>query len=171
MMITHALRAALEAVLSDVRAVTPAGGGDINEAARVETQDARYFVKWNSQARPRMFEAEARGLNLLASAKALRIPRVVAVIEQPAALVLEWIDLGSNKAAAPKRWAAVWLNSTDRQRRRTASITTTSSARLLSTILPHDHGSSSIAISGWAHKASGAAQRHLHSIGHGGSIR
>jgi fructosamine-3-kinase len=88
-MITNALRAALEAALSNVRAVTPVGGGDINEAARVETQDARYFVKWNHHPHPRMFEVEARGLNLLASATALRTPRVVAVIEQPAALVLD----------------------------------------------------------------------------------
>ena len=47
-----------------------------------------------------MFEVEARGLNLLAAANALRIPRVIAVIDQPPALVLEWIDLGSNKSAA-----------------------------------------------------------------------
>lgn len=99
-MISNDLRSALEATLGNVRAVTPAGGGDINEAAQVETWDARYFVKWNFQPRPRMFEAEARGLNLLATAAALRIPRVIAVIEQPAALVLEWIDLGSNKSAA-----------------------------------------------------------------------
>src|SRR5512136_410578 len=99
-MVPGDLRSALETTIGAIRSVTPVGGGDINEAARVETPDARYFVKWNPQSRPRMFEAEALGLNLLASARALRIPRVVAVIDQPAALVLEWIDLGSNKAAA-----------------------------------------------------------------------
>jgi fructosamine-3-kinase len=99
-MIPGDLRSALETSLGAIRSITPVGGGDINEAARVETPDARYFVKWNLHPRPRMFEAEARGLNLLAAAAALRVPRVIAVLDQPAALVLEWIDLGSNKTAA-----------------------------------------------------------------------
>ena len=99
-MIPGDLRSALETSIGAIRSITPVGGGDINAAARVETPDARYFVKWNFHPRPRMFEAEARGLNLLAAAAALRVPRVVAVIDQPAALVLDWIDLGSNKSAA-----------------------------------------------------------------------
>ncbi len=94
------LRSALETSVGALRSITSVGGGDINSAARVETLDARYFVKWNPQSRPHMFETEARGLNLLAAAEALRVPRVVAVIDQPSALVLEWIDLGSNKLAA-----------------------------------------------------------------------
>jgi fructosamine-3-kinase len=73
-MIGDDLRAALEASVGSIRSITPVVGGDINEAAR--------------------------GLNLLAAASALRIPRVIAVIDQPAALVLDWIDLGSNKSAA-----------------------------------------------------------------------
>jgi fructosamine-3-kinase len=99
-MISNDLRSALEASVGSIRSITSVGGGDINEAARVETAIGRYFVKWNSRPRPRMFQAEARGLNLLAAANALRIPRVIAAIDQPAALVLEWIDLGSNKSAA-----------------------------------------------------------------------
>ena len=99
-MIPNDLRLALAGRLGVLRSITPVGGGDINEAARVETQDARYFVKWSFRPRPRLFEVEARGLNLLAGAGALHIPRVIAVIDQPAALVLEWIDLGANKMAA-----------------------------------------------------------------------
>jgi fructosamine-3-kinase len=94
------LRSALERALGNISSITAVGGGDINEAARVETNDASYFVKWNSRARARLFEVEARGLKLLAEAKALRVPHVVALVEQPPALVLEWIDLGSNKLAA-----------------------------------------------------------------------
>jgi fructosamine-3-kinase len=100
MMMSHDLRAALEASVGPIRSITPVGGGDINEAARIETADARYFVKWNYRPRPRMFEVEARGLELLAAAHALRTPNVIAAIEQPAALILEWIDLGSDKSAA-----------------------------------------------------------------------
>jgi fructosamine-3-kinase len=99
-MIPGELRSALETSIGPIRSITPVGGGDINAAARVETQEARYFVKWNAHPRPRMFEVEARGLNLLACVTALRVPRVIAVIDQPAALVLDWIDLGANKSAA-----------------------------------------------------------------------
>ncbi len=99
-MIPGDLQAALEANFGALRSITPVSGGDINSAVRIETSDARYFVKWNARPRPRMFEMEARGLQLLAMTQALRLPRVVAVLDQPAALVLEWIDLGSNKQAA-----------------------------------------------------------------------
>ncbi len=99
-MITAALRAALETELGHIRDITPVGGGDINEAACVAAVSARYFVKWNYHPRPHMFSAEARGLRLLAGARALRGPQVIAVIEQPPALVLEWIDLGANKPIA-----------------------------------------------------------------------
>ncbi len=99
-MITAALRAALETELGRIRDITPVGGGDINEAACVATASARYFVKWNYHPRPHMFSAEARGLRLLAGARALRVPQVIAVIEQPPALVLEWIDLGANQPIA-----------------------------------------------------------------------
>jgi fructosamine-3-kinase len=99
-MIPGDLRSALEARVGPIRSITPVGGGDINAAARVETAEAQYFVKWNERPRPRMFQAEARGLKLLAAAHAVRLPRVIAVIDQPAALVLEWIDLGANKTLA-----------------------------------------------------------------------
>ncbi len=99
-MISTELRAALEKEVGAIRALTPVGGGDINEAARLETANARYFVKWNRQPRSRLFEGEARGLRLLAEAQALRVPRVVALIDQPPALVLEWIDIGANKTEA-----------------------------------------------------------------------
>jgi fructosamine-3-kinase len=99
-MTPSALRASLENLLGPIRAFTPVSGGDINTAGRVETAQASYFVKWNATAVPHMFEAEARGLQLLAAANALRIPRVIAMIDQPPALVLEWIDIGSNKHAA-----------------------------------------------------------------------
>src|SRR5512141_1228856 len=99
-MIPDNLRSALEANLGVLRSILPVGGGDINAAARIATSGARYFVKWNSQPPPRLFETEARGLNLLGAAAALRVPRVIAVIDRPAALVLEWIDLGSNPLAA-----------------------------------------------------------------------
>ena len=107
MMTTDVLRPALSDALISIGDATPIrsldriGGGDINEAARLVTDRDRYFVKWNPRhLRPRMFEVEARGLRLLASANAVRVPRVVAVVDQPPALVLEWIDSRGSKSDA-----------------------------------------------------------------------
>ncbi len=99
-----ALRAALAQALAgwgddtSIRAIDRVGGGDINQAARVTTGRSRYFVKWNPRPLPRLFEAEARGLRLLTSARAVRVPEVVALVEQPPALVLEWIEAHGSKA-------------------------------------------------------------------------
>ncbi|HZY43246.1 MAG TPA: fructosamine kinase family protein, partial [Anaerolineae bacterium] len=99
-MIPDNLRIEIAKRLGTLKAITPVSGGDINQAARIETDRAAYFVKWNLQPLPRMFEVEARGLQLLADARAVRIPQVIAVIDEPPALVLEWIDQGHNKSDA-----------------------------------------------------------------------
>ena len=99
-MIPRELSTALTKQLGELRSAMPVGGGDINEAARIETEHATYLVKWNFRPRPRMFEVEARGLKLLAEAKALRVPQVIVLIDQPPALVLEWIEAGSNKSSS-----------------------------------------------------------------------
>lgn len=53
-------------------------GGDINEAACLQTDKGDFFVKWNNARRyPGMFEAEAKGLALLKEAAELYIPPVV----------------------------------------------------------------------------------------------
>jgi fructosamine-3-kinase len=83
---------------SPIRAIDRVGGGDINQAACIATGRSRYFVKWNPRPLPRLFEVEARGLRLLKSARAVRVPEVVALVEQPPALVLEWIDTHGSKA-------------------------------------------------------------------------
>lgn len=73
-------------------------GGDINEAWRLETDDGPVFVKAHATAGLAAFETEAAGLEWLADAKTLRLPRVLAlgvVGDGPAAfLVLEWIESG-----------------------------------------------------------------------------
>jgi len=99
-MMPRELSTALTEQLGELRSALPVGGGDINEAARIETDRAAYLVKWNFRPRPRMFEVEARGLKLLAEAKAIRVPQVIALIDQPPALVLEWIEAGSNKSSS-----------------------------------------------------------------------
>jgi fructosamine-3-kinase len=92
--VAAAVEAAVGARIAATRSVS---GGDINRAHSVELVDGRrLFVKWNGRAPAGMFAAEARGLAWLAEARALRVPRVVAVGE--AFLALELIV-----AAAPAR--------------------------------------------------------------------
>jgi fructosamine-3-kinase len=72
----HAVSAAIG---SSVRTYTRAHGGDINDAYDVTLADGRLvFVKSNDDADPRMFACEARGLEWLRDAGAVRIPRVLA---------------------------------------------------------------------------------------------
>lgn len=97
---TAQLRTALENNLGAIREARPVSGGDINLAARLDTERGAFFVKWNLNPKPRLFETEARGLRLLASVQALRVPQVIALIDQPPALILEWIETGTNQSAA-----------------------------------------------------------------------
>jgi fructosamine-3-kinase len=54
------------------------GGGCINNAVKLSTNRNNYFLKWHESAEARpMFEAEAKGLQMLAAVKALRIPEVI----------------------------------------------------------------------------------------------
>jgi fructosamine-3-kinase len=81
MRLDEALHHALERTLgSPPRAARRLSGGDINDAFEVTLEDTRsVFVKTNAHAPPEMFPAEARGLALLAEARALRVPEVLAV--------------------------------------------------------------------------------------------
>jgi fructosamine-3-kinase len=84
------VEAALGERIADVSAVS---GGDINEAWTVRfAAGGAVFVKTNPSAPPGMFEAEARGLDWLRTAAALRIPRVLAVA--PSFLALEHLGRG-----------------------------------------------------------------------------
>ncbi|MDH4129757.1 MAG: fructosamine kinase family protein, partial [Spirochaetota bacterium] len=54
------------------------GGGCINNACLVKTNIGEcYFLKYNESVSPKMFEAEAIGLNELYKADLLRVPRVL----------------------------------------------------------------------------------------------
>ncbi len=71
------------------------GGGDINEAYRLDTSDGPFFMKLNSRSRyPYMFEREANGLEILKKHGKLRIPDVIAFGENAddAFLLLEHIS-------------------------------------------------------------------------------
>jgi protein-ribulosamine 3-kinase len=77
----------------------PIGGGSINDAFHVSTKDNRtWFCKFNHSTRyPALFQAEARGLDLLARQGVIRIPLTIActTVDERQVLVLEWIGQGS----------------------------------------------------------------------------
>jgi fructosamine-3-kinase len=63
-------------------AVHPARGGDVNRAMHLDLADGRaVFVKHRPDPAPGMYRAEADGLEWLAAAGAVRVPRVLAVDE------------------------------------------------------------------------------------------
>ena len=87
----------------------PASGGEICYSARVETQSANYFAKWQdkqSQFLPQMFPTEAQSLRALRAAQALGVPQVLAVTSE--FLILQWIESASthNHAHAQARLGA-----------------------------------------------------------------
>lgn len=82
-----------------VRAATRVGGGDINEAFRVELEGGvRAFVKTRAGAAPGEYATEADGLRWLAEPDGLPVPAVLGVDDE--VLVLEWVDEGGRGDAA-----------------------------------------------------------------------
>lgn len=79
--------------LRDMRRI---GGGCINHVLRLDTQSGRYLLKWNPRPLPRMFEAEARGLQLLHATRTVRVPVPLAYSEatatHPAYILMEWLE-------------------------------------------------------------------------------
>ncbi|MDX1512738.1 MAG: fructosamine kinase family protein [Gammaproteobacteria bacterium] len=85
-------------------AASPVGGGCINDALVIESDDARYFVKFNDESRLPMFEAEADGLRELAASRTVRVPEPLCAgtTGGRAFLVLEYLDLGPASARAAR---------------------------------------------------------------------
>ena len=68
---------------SPLRSWAPVGGGMISQAARIASEHSEYLLKWGGHGLERFFEVEARGLELLAAAGAVRVPAVLAWRDQP----------------------------------------------------------------------------------------
>ncbi len=72
------------------------GGGSINAAFLLTGEDGQqYFVKTNRTGQKAMFEAEARGLQVMAASNTLKVPRPVCFGENQAQsyIVLEYLDM------------------------------------------------------------------------------
>ncbi len=94
----EACESAIGAPVTRVQAV---GGGDINEARRLESNAGAFFLKLNDLPQAAdMLRTEARGLSLLADAGAIRTPRVIHQGESGgyAYLLLKFIEPGRRTA-------------------------------------------------------------------------
>ena len=89
---------------SSVRLDVPSavGGGSINRAFRVDSNQGPFFAKVNSADGLEMFTAEAEGLEELQQSESLRIPNPLAwgLAGQQAFLVLEYLELGGSGSSA-----------------------------------------------------------------------
>jgi protein-ribulosamine 3-kinase len=74
------------------------GGGCISSAARIQSRGRDYFVKFNRADLLAMFEAEAEGLQAMAEANAVRVPRplTTGVSDGQAYLVMEYLETGGS---------------------------------------------------------------------------
>ncbi|MCQ8105559.1 fructosamine kinase family protein [Methylomonas sp. SURF-2] len=75
--------------------VSGVGGGDINAAYRLQSEDADWFVKTNRASLATMFAAEAAGLQELTAFNEVRVPKVIdhGQCGGQAYLVLEYLEL------------------------------------------------------------------------------
>jgi fructosamine-3-kinase len=95
------MRAAVSRALADdVVEGSTVRGGDVAESFRLRLASGRVvFAKTHRRPPPEFFVTEAVGLTWLREADALAVPEVLAVLDDPPALVLEWIEPGSRTAS------------------------------------------------------------------------
>lgn len=76
----------------------PLSGGDINDVFLLKCASKKYVVKTNNASKfPRMFEAEAKGLDLLRGSNSFKTPSIInfGTIENTSYLLLEHITEGA----------------------------------------------------------------------------
>ncbi len=81
---------------SSVNTIRQVGGGDINQAYYVRTQEREYFIKWNNNIPPHFFRVEAKGLRSIAETRTVAVPEVLDYDEpengKTGLLVIDWIE-------------------------------------------------------------------------------
>ncbi len=73
-------------------------GGDINDVFLLKCQEGSFVVKLNDALKfPRIFEVEAKGLQLLKQSESFKIPNVIAegLFQNTSYLLLEYVSLGN----------------------------------------------------------------------------
>lgn len=76
-------------------------GGDFASAyAAVLADGTRIFVKTHANPPAHFFSTEATGLTWLSETNTVRIPKVLAVSDDPPFLALEWVDIGNSSKSS-----------------------------------------------------------------------
>jgi fructosamine-3-kinase len=92
---------------TSIREVRNVGGGCINNAARLDTESGRYFLKWNPRPLPNMFTVEKQGLALLQATQTILIPTAYAADnaneDRPGYILMEWIETSGRGSSSPKQ--------------------------------------------------------------------
>lgn len=97
-----------ESLGENIQGFSPLSGGDINEVFFLKTTTENYVVKLNhANSFPKMFEAEANGLQLLAKHSSFVIPEVINIgeVDNLAFLVMSYIPSGQKKVDFSKEFA------------------------------------------------------------------
>ncbi|MBL3654754.1 fructosamine kinase family protein [Fulvivirga sediminis] len=92
MVIPKEIREFCQKKIGNIQDFTPASGGCINHGGTTTTTKGEFFLKWNSASLyPKMFEVEAKGLQLLSEPKCIKIPEVIFTYEgdEYSCLILE----------------------------------------------------------------------------------
>ena len=94
MILSKGIRSKIEEKLGGIEKVEVVSGGNINRAVKIVVGDRQLFVKFNERVLPGMMVAEKAGLELLARAGEVRVPKPVLVGEQ--FLMMEWLDFAES---------------------------------------------------------------------------
>lgn len=76
----------------------PLSGGDINKVFLLKCEEGNYVVKINNASEfPGMFQAEAKGLQLLQATESFQIPKIIAVgvFQNHSYLMMEYLETGT----------------------------------------------------------------------------
>lgn len=102
-----------------IREIQYKGGGCINTAVLLKSDSGDYFIKYNDQTPPDMFEKEFRGLNLLQQTGLIKVPEPLGCgqIDNISYIIIEniesaarhndfWSDFGSKLARMHREFSA-----------------------------------------------------------------
>lgn len=102
----------------NIQANNSVGGGCINAAFRLTDNDQDYFIKTNDVTKAQMFEAEAEGLQEMASSNTIRVPVPVCygAHDNQCYIVMEYLDMGgsADMAELGQQFAAMHRVTTER---------------------------------------------------------
>ena len=103
----------LEESGAEISAQSMVGGGCINQCFHVSAGSRDFFIKLNNQDRyPGMFEAEFKGLEALAAARTIQVPKPLNF--GPDHLIIEWLE---SHPRHPRFWEAFGKQLADMHRR------------------------------------------------------